>query len=134
MSLAPRVQSEVTPIAGLQPVRLAHRNRTILCDDCLDVAPAQHLRSFPAAAKILVLPVGALLLLTTAAMAGEAWSENQERMQFPAPGSVVDIGGGQLMHLRVWGEAGPGRPTLLLMAGAAIPSSAWAWIGPSARG
>ena len=86
MSLAPCVPSEVTPIAGLQPVRLAHRNRTILCDDCLDVAPAQHLRSFPAT-TVLVLPVGALLLLMTAAMAGEAWSENQERVQFPAPGS-----------------------------------------------
>jgi pimeloyl-ACP methyl ester carboxylesterase len=84
-----------------------------------------------AAAKILVLPAGALLLLATAAMGGQAWSEAQERANFPAPGSVVDIGGGQLMHLRVWGESAPGRPTLLLMAGAAIPSSAWGWIGPA---
>jgi pimeloyl-ACP methyl ester carboxylesterase len=84
-----------------------------------------------AAVKILVLPVSALFLLTSAAMAGQAWGENEERARFPAPGPVVDIGGGQLMHVREWGERVEGRPTLILLAGAAIPSSAWGWIGPA---
>ena len=63
-------------------------------------------------------------------MANEGLAEGQERVWFPPPGQVVDIGNGQLMHLRVWGSGTPTRPTLLLLAGAAIPSSAWGWIGP----
>jgi pimeloyl-ACP methyl ester carboxylesterase len=35
------------------------------------------------------------------------------------------------MHVREWGARVEGEPTLILLAGAAIPSSAWGWIGPA---
>jgi len=82
---------------------------------------------FRASLKLAVPTTAVLLLL----MANEALAEGHDRVWFPPPGQVVDIGHGQLMHVRVWGSDAPGRPSLLLLAGAAIPSSAWGWIGPA---
>jgi pimeloyl-ACP methyl ester carboxylesterase len=72
-----------------------------------------------------------VLVLVAAAVGNQGLAEGAEQARFPAPGQVVDVGNGQLMHLRTWGQQNSNRPTLLLMAGAAIPSSAWGWIGPA---
>jgi pimeloyl-ACP methyl ester carboxylesterase len=63
-------------------------------------------------------------------MTVEARAEQVERQSYAAPGQLVDIGGGQLIHIRSWGQAVPGRPTIVLDVSAAMPSSEWAWIGP----
>ena len=73
------------------------------------------------------IPAAVVITAAAALMLYDAWMEHDERGQFPPPGIVVDIGGGQWMHLQVWGAANPG-PTIVLTAGAAIPSSAWEWI------
>lgn len=78
-------------------------------------------------AAIRVFAVITLILL--AGMTLQACVERSERERFPPPGQLVDIGGGQLIHVRQWGEANPG-PTVVLDAAAATPSSIWAWVGP----
>jgi pimeloyl-ACP methyl ester carboxylesterase len=81
--------------------------------------------------QLIVFPLAVLLVLVGAAMGNQGIAEGAEQARFPAPGQLVDVGNGQLMHLRTWGQQTSNRPTLLLMAGAAIPSSAWGWIGPA---
>jgi pimeloyl-ACP methyl ester carboxylesterase len=106
---------------------------TGLCDDCL-LDPTRRVSVSGlgrAALKLLVIPLALVLLLAGAAVAGQAWAEHDEQARFPAPGRTVNLGNGQLMHVRSWGVQLPGRPTLILLAGAAIPSSAWGWIGPA---
>ena len=61
-------------------------------------------------------------------MTAQACAERSERDRFPAPGALVDVGGGQFIHLRQWGEANPG-PTVTLDISAATPSSVWSWVG-----
>lgn len=58
----------------------------------------------------------------------QANAEQAERREFPPPGQLVDIGGGELIHLRQWGISNPG-PTIVLDVSAATPSSLWAWVG-----
>lgn len=60
-------------------------------------------------------------------MTVQARAEQASRAANPAPGQLVDIGDGQLLHLRMWGEPND-RPTILLDVSAAQPSSIWAWI------
>jgi pimeloyl-ACP methyl ester carboxylesterase len=84
-----------------------------------------------AGVRLIVLPLAVLLVALAAAMGNQGLAEGAEQARFPAPGQLVDVGHGQLMHLRSWGQQAANRPTLLLMAGAAIPSSAWGWIGPA---
>ena len=67
------------------------------------------------------------LLIISAAMTVQAWAEAESRAATPAPGELVDIGNGHLLHVRVWGEAND-RPTILLHVSAAQSSSIWAWI------
>jgi pimeloyl-ACP methyl ester carboxylesterase len=81
--------------------------------------------------RLVALPVAVLLVLIAAAIGNQGLAEGAEQTRFPAPGQLVDVGNGQLMHLRTWGLQHSNRPALLLMAGAAIPSSAWGWIGPA---
>jgi pimeloyl-ACP methyl ester carboxylesterase len=80
-----------------------------------------------AAFRLLALPVALVVLMTTFGVGYEAWAEHDERGRFPAPGQLVDIGNGELIHVRTWGAQNSG-PALILLAGAGIPSSAWAWI------
>lgn len=63
-------------------------------------------------------------------MVVQAAVEHDQRGRFPPPGQLVDIGGGEKIHLRTWGSASD-RPTVLLFISAQTPSSAWAWIAQS---
>lgn len=72
---------------------------------------------------------GVIGLILLSGMTLQACVERAERERFPPPGQLVDIGGGQLIHVRQWGEANPG-PVLLLDGSAAMPSSIWGWVGP----
>ncbi len=69
-----------------------------------------------------------MALITLSGITVQARAEQAERELFPAPGQLVDIGGGQLIHVRQWGVANPG-PTVVLDISAATPSSLWAWLG-----
>jgi pimeloyl-ACP methyl ester carboxylesterase len=60
-------------------------------------------------------------------MTVQARAEQASRAANPAPGVLVDIGGGERLHVRIWGEAND-RPTIVLDVSAAQPSSIWAWI------
>ena len=60
----------------------------------------------------------------------QAVAEVGLRERSPVPGQLVDIGGGQTIHLRTWGVAND-KPTVLLFVSAATPSSAWAWVAES---
>ena len=57
----------------------------------------------------------------------QAYVEHDERGRFPPPGELVDIGGGEMIHLREWGTPND-KPTLLLFVSGYALSSAWAWI------
>ena len=84
-----------------------------------------HRRLLIAAVRVF----GVIGLVFLSGMTLQACVERSEREKFPPPGQLVDIGGGQLIHLRQWGEANPG-PVLLLDGSAAMPSSIWSWVGP----
>lgn len=45
------------------------------------------------------------------------------------PGELVDIGGGELIHMQRWGKDNPG-PVVILDVSAAMPLSEWDWVGP----
>lgn len=57
----------------------------------------------------------------------QAAAEHSSREQFPAPGQLVDVGGGQLIHIRTWGNQSS-QPTILLDVSCCQPSSIWAWV------
>ena len=84
-----------------------------------------HTRLLIAAVRVF----GVIALVALAGMSLQACVERAERDRFPAPGQLVDVGGGQLIHLRQWGGSNIG-PTLLLDGSAAMPSSIWSWVGP----
>jgi pimeloyl-ACP methyl ester carboxylesterase len=71
----------------------------------------------------------ALVLLTIPLLgvAVQAWSEHASHEQFPAPGRLIDVGGGQLIHLRSWGDENNGL-TLILDVSCCQSSSVWAWV------
>jgi pimeloyl-ACP methyl ester carboxylesterase len=73
----------------------------------------------------------AVLAVTTALALGAAVAldrvEAEQRDRYPAPGRLVDIGHGRLVHIRQWGMDNRG-PVIILDAAASLPSSAWAWI------
>ncbi len=70
---------------------------------------------------------GVALLIGLTVLTVQAHAEQDLRTSNPAPGQMVDIGAGQMIHIRVWGQAND-RPTVLLDVSAAQPSSIWAWI------
>lgn len=70
-----------------------------------------------------VMLVLALLALTATTLLGVV--EEEQRQRYPAPGRLVEIGDGMVIHLRVWGAENTG-PTIILDAAAGLPSSAWA--------
>jgi pimeloyl-ACP methyl ester carboxylesterase len=64
----------------------------------------------------------------------QAHAEQQERALYPPPGELVDIGGGQLIHLRTWEPpVAPtaNAPTIVLDVSASMPLTEWAWIAPA---
>ncbi len=67
-------------------------------------------------------------LIALSGITVQANAENNERQLYPPPGQLVDIGGGEEIHLRSWGSATDG-PTIVLDVSAATPSSLWAWVG-----
>jgi pimeloyl-ACP methyl ester carboxylesterase len=73
-----------------------------------------------------VLAVFALIVMSGITLQGAA--EANGRKLYPAPGSLVDLGDGRLMHMRTWGAGSPGRPTIVLEASAGMFSSEWAWV------
>src|SRR5918992_609255 len=73
---------------------------------------------------------GVIGLILLAGMTLQAYAEQKERERFPPRGQLVDIGGGQLIHLHQWGEGYPG-PTVVLNGSASMPSSLWGWVGPA---
>ncbi|HYI22824.1 MAG TPA: alpha/beta hydrolase [Candidatus Limnocylindrales bacterium] len=77
-------------------------------------------------AALHLLAVATLVVLTGVAI--QAAAEAEERGRFPAPGRVVEIGGGQTVHLRTWGDGNHG-PTIVAEASAGMFSSEWSWIG-----
>jgi len=71
------------------------------------------------------------LLLTVVALAGTtygAFHEQRQRAQFPPPGRLVDVGDGQQVHVRTWGQRAPGSPAIILDVSAMMPSSAFSWL------
>jgi pimeloyl-ACP methyl ester carboxylesterase len=72
-----------------------------------------------------VIAVGLLIVLP--AMTVQARAEQASQAANPAPGILVDIGDGNRLHLRIWGERND-KPVLVLDVSAAQPSSIWAWI------
>ena len=77
-------------------------------------------------ASTRVLAVVGVLVLSGITV--QARAEQAERGTHPPPGRLVDIGGGQLIHMRTWGESNDG-PTIVLDVSGATPSSIWAWVG-----
>ena len=86
---------------------------------------ARRFRRRLARAALRVLAVVALLVLSGITV--QARAEQEERALHPPPGELVDIGDGQLIHLRTWGADNDG-PAIILDISAATPSSAWAWV------
>ena len=80
-----------------------------------------------AAALLIGIPAFALAVAACAGAGIQQIAERDSKTRFPAPGRLVDIGGGQTIHLREWGIP-TDKPTLLLSVSAYAPSSAWAWI------
>jgi pimeloyl-ACP methyl ester carboxylesterase len=79
--------------------------------------------------RALLNVLAVVALIVAAGMTAQAWAEQSERGRFPPPGRLVDVGHGQFIHLRQWGETN-GGPTVVLDISAAMPSSVWAWVGP----
>ena len=67
-------------------------------------------------------------LLVLSGITVQARAEQSEREAHLPPGQLVAIGGGQLIHVRTWGDSNPGT-TIVLDISAATPSSLWAWVG-----
>ena len=77
-------------------------------------------------ALLHVLAVVVLIVLSGAAF--QACVEQSERNRFPPPGQMVDVGAGQFIHLRQWGETNAGT-TVVLDISASTVSSVWSWVG-----
>src|SRR6188768_2095140 len=78
-------------------------------------------------AGVRVLLVLGLLLVSV--ITAQAHAEQAERAEFPAPGQLVDIGRGQLIHVRTWGErASQDQPAIVLEVSASMPLAEWVWV------
>jgi pimeloyl-ACP methyl ester carboxylesterase len=75
--------------------------------------------------------VAVLFVLALIGPTVQANSERSQRRVYPPPGRLVDIGGGQFIHIRTWGSQAADRPTIILDVSASEPSSLWAWVGPA---
>lgn len=73
---------------------------------------------------------GALAGVLALAASGAAWQATasaRDARRFPPPGELVNVGGYRL-HLHVAGSAEPGRPTVILDAGAQSMAAQWGWV------
>ena len=82
--------------------------------------------------KLLRAAVRVLLVLNlvlVSVITVQARAEQAERAQFSAPGHLVEIGGGQVMHVRTWGtRASADQPAIILDVSASMPLAAWSWV------
>lgn len=80
--------------------------------------------------RIRRLLLGALIgvvILASVGAAAEALLEWRDRRAYPAPGELVDVGGGRRLHLLVSSPELDG-PTVILEAGTGAFSLDWAWV------
>ncbi len=77
---------------------------------------------------LLIALLVAIVGLSGATVA--AHNEQAQRAEYPAPGQLVDIGDGEVIHLRTWGVRTAGEAAIVLDSSAGMPSSEWAWVGP----
>jgi pimeloyl-ACP methyl ester carboxylesterase len=74
--------------------------------------------------------LGLLALIGILAVAGatyQAIAAANDQWAYTPPGQLIDVGGYRL-HLYCTGPANPGRPTVILEAGAGMASPGWAWV------
>ncbi|MET0419137.1 MAG: alpha/beta hydrolase, partial [Actinoplanes sp.] len=67
-----------------------------------------------------------IALLVAGGLVAQAVCSRRDRRRFPAPGTLVDVGGYRL-HLHGAG-APSAAPTVVLEAGMASMSANWAWV------
>jgi pimeloyl-ACP methyl ester carboxylesterase len=79
-----------------------------------------------AAYQTIALFVAGGLTLVGAGLLAETVAGRRDRRRFPAPGTLIDVGGHRL-HLHVSG-ASSAAPTVVLEAGLASMSANWAWV------
>jgi pimeloyl-ACP methyl ester carboxylesterase len=73
-----------------------------------------------------------ILLIAAAGLLAAGWlyatiGERRDQIRYPPPGRMIDIGGGQRLHIRVMGD---GVPVVVLEAGIAATSISWALVQP----
>ncbi|GAA5086195.1 pimeloyl-ACP methyl ester carboxylesterase [Thermocatellispora tengchongensis] len=70
---------------------------------------------------------GAAALLVLGSAAYQTWASFRDRRRFPAPGRLVEVGGGRRVHL--W-CAGAGSPAVVIVPALGEPSVTWAGVLP----
>ena len=83
-------------------------------------------RSLQQVARIIFGFIAVLLALLVGTIIYEAVATAKERVRFPPPGRLVDVGGYRL-HLRCEGQ---GSPTVVLESGSGMTSNEWALVQP----
>jgi pimeloyl-ACP methyl ester carboxylesterase len=83
-------------------------------------------RDTMAAYQIIALFVAGGLTLAGAGLVAQTVASRRDRRRFPAPGTLVDVGGHRL-HLHVAGSP-TAAPTVVLEAGMASMSANWPWV------
>jgi pimeloyl-ACP methyl ester carboxylesterase len=76
------------------------------------------------AAGIVLLFIAALIL---AGLVYQWAGRRRDAARYPAPGRLIDIGGGRVLHLHV---SGAGSPVVVLEAGIGATSLSWAHVHP----
>ena len=79
-----------------------------------------------AAYQIIALFVAGGLTLVGAGLLAQTVASRRDRRRFPAPGTLIDVGG-HCLHLHVAGSPSA-APTVVLEAGMASMSANWAWV------
>jgi len=77
-------------------------------------------------ARLLLAPLGLLALLCGLGAAYDAVGDARDARRYPAPGRLVEVGGGRL-HLQC---TGAGSPTVVLESGLGSPALVWALVQP----
>ncbi len=79
-------------------------------------------------ARVALLAVILVIAVAVSGATIAAHNEQTQRAEYPAAGQLVDIGSGQVIHLRTWGTRTPGEAAVILDSSAGMPSSEWAWV------
>lgn len=80
-------------------------------------------------AWLLGVPLSLALLLLFAGASWNALADWRDARRLHPPGRLVDVGGGDRLHLHCTGEPGA-RPTVVLDTGWAMPALGWALVQP----